>query len=119
LDFGGIFLGRAFSIFSPVASGYELKNGLASPKNLLAKTSNNLLHNVLKEWPLKSVKILGAILLGRCLLPSKHPEQQVQQCRYNKRHRQRQHPCQTDISDGLALEVFYTAVRHHRARYTR
>jgi hypothetical protein len=46
LAFGGIFLGRASSIFSPVASGYELKNGLASPKNLLAKTSNNLLHNV-------------------------------------------------------------------------
>jgi hypothetical protein len=47
LVFGGIFLGRASFIFSPVASGYELKNGLASPKNLLAKTSNNLLHNVL------------------------------------------------------------------------
>jgi hypothetical protein len=49
LDFGGIFLGRASSIFSPVASGYELKNGLASPKNLLAKTSNNLLNNVLSR----------------------------------------------------------------------
>jgi TonB-dependent starch-binding outer membrane protein SusC len=49
LDLGGIFLGRASSIFSPVASGYELKNGLASPKNLLAKTSNNLLHNVLSK----------------------------------------------------------------------
>jgi O-antigen ligase len=42
LDFGGIFSGRASSIFSPVASGYELKNGLAGPKNLRAKTSNNL-----------------------------------------------------------------------------
>jgi hypothetical protein len=52
LAFGGIFLGRASSIFSPVASGYELKNGLASPKNLLAKTSNILLHNVLIYRPI-------------------------------------------------------------------
>jgi hypothetical protein len=47
LGFGRIFWGRASSIFLPVASGYELKNGLASPKNLLAKTSNNILNNVL------------------------------------------------------------------------
>jgi hypothetical protein len=62
LDFGGIFLGRASSIFSPVASGYELKNRLASPKNLLAKTSNNLLHNVLSQQ-FRAIKVaeMGAV----------------------------------------------------------